>query len=133
MTVTRKFNRPYRRGKILVPASVCGLIMLAATACNVDPTDPDNVPPVRLVNDTSARIHVSWCSGDDADCKERRGLGELRPGGRAKYKISDSEIVFRLDMDGGAVRYLCKDEPEGSTMNVSKSVSDLDSAYKNCG
>lgn len=114
-------------------APVCGLIVLAATACNVDPTDPDNVSPVHLVNNTSARIHVSWCSGDDAYCKERIKLGELRPERRAEYHISDSEIVFRLDMGGGAVKYLCKDEPEGSTMYVSKSVSDLDSAYKNCG
>lgn len=130
--MARKFNRPHRYRKTLVAATIGGLLVLTAAACAADPTDPSNVAPVRLVNDTSDRIHVSWCSGDDAQCTERRQLGDVKPEGRAEYKISSYEVVFRLETGDGAAKYLCKDGAEGSTMEVSKSVSDLTSAFKNC-
>ncbi|MET9912981.1 hypothetical protein ABZZ74_40480 [Streptomyces sp. NPDC006476] len=113
-------------------AIIGGLLALTAAACAADPTDPGNVAPVRLLNDTSDRIHVSWCPGDDTQCKERRQLGDVKPEGRAVYKISSYEVVFRLEAEDGAAKYLCKDGAEGSTMEVSKSVSDLKSAFKNC-
>jgi hypothetical protein len=41
---------------------------------------------------------------------------------------SSSGIAFRLDMGGSAVKYLRKEDIERSTLKVSKSVSDLQSA-----
>ncbi|MFD7877916.1 hypothetical protein ACFV5G_28115 [Streptomyces sp. NPDC059766] len=46
-----------------------GLAALAIAGCDPDPTDPENVDPIALVNSTSNPVRVFRCAGDgDIKC-----------------------------------------------------------------
>lgn len=131
ISLSHRDDRPHSLTRTLAVALIYGVIPLSVTACG-DATDPENVAPIHVVNDTSDTVAISWCSGDDSSCKERRKLGFLQPTKEVSYKISSYEIVFRLET-AGVVKYLCQDDAEGSRVKISNSFSNLNTAYKKCG
>ena len=124
------------KGLILQYASralICGLALMVAGCVNLDPTDPSNVSPITVVNDTQETVGVAWCADDGSSCREQRRLGNLRPGSSGHYQISSYEVVFRLGFKRTAEMYLCRDNAPGSLVKVSDSTTSLKSAYDSCG
>ncbi|MBM9506395.1 hypothetical protein [Actinacidiphila acididurans] len=108
------------------------LVGIGATSVScVDPTDPAQVEPVALLNDSRTAVNVSWC-GEDTGCKDHEVLGTVAPRKKSTYRISSYEIVFRLEFGDGSVKFLCRDDAEGTTMRSSAAVSTIGLAYRNC-
>lgn len=120
-----------RRIAMLVGAGLSTALSL--TGCNPDPTDPENVDPITLVNDTSAAVQVSWCSGDGGDvCSQEMNLGPIPAGTVRQAHISSYEVVLAVRTPTGPARFLCEVNAPGSRITLSTSQPSVKSAYDHC-
>jgi hypothetical protein len=114
-------------------ALILGVALISLSGCNPDPTDPDNVSPIALVNDTARTVHVSWCSGDGTNqCQELASLGSIPAGKSHEVHISSYEVVLQLGGGADAIRYVCKEDAEGSRITLSASYPSMAMAYRHC-
>ncbi|MFB7455191.1 hypothetical protein [Streptomyces sp. NPDC056188] len=112
---------------LLSPAVLC------LAGCNLDPTDPENVAPIALTNDTSEDMHVFWCAGDeDNACTEQHSLGVIAAGSTRHVQISSYEVLLRIKSASAPGRYVCEDDAEGSRIALSSSYPSVKSAYDHC-
>lgn len=110
-----------------------GLAPLSLAGCNLDPTDPDNVAPITLVNNTSAAVHVFWCGGDGSnECAEQYKLVVIRAAATRNVHISGSEVLLHIKTASGSEGYVCEDDAPGSRMVLSPSYPSVKSAYRHC-
>lgn len=110
-----------------------GLAALALTGCNPDPTDPENVDPIALVNGTSNPVHVFWCAYDgDNECAEQRSLGVVPAGAIRNVHISSYEVMLHVKTASGPGGYVCEDDAPGSRIALSASYPSVKSAYDHC-
>lgn len=112
------------------------LLALAApciAGCNPDPTDPENVAPIALTNDTSNAVHVFWCAGDgDNACAEQHSLGVVAARGDRYVQISSYEVLLRIKPASGPWGYVCAVDAPGSRIALSASYPSMKSAYDHC-
>ena len=110
-----------------------GLAALALAGCNPDPTDPENVDPIALVNGTSNPVHVFWCAGDgDNECAEQRSLGVIPARAIRNVHISSYEVMLHVKTASGPGGYVCEDDAPGSRIALSASYPSMKSAYDHC-
>lgn len=109
------------------------LTALALAGCNPDPTDPENVDPIVLVNDASGPVHVFWCAGDgDNECAEQRSLGVIPAGAKHNVHISSYEVVLHVKAASGPGGYVCEDDAPGSRIALGALYPSIKSAYDHC-
>lgn len=109
------------------------LSLLSRTGFNPDPTDPANVAPITLVNDTTTAVRVLWCGGDGADaCAEQDDLGVIPAGTTRQVRISSYEVLLRVRTAAGPGRYVCEDGAPGSRLALGSSYLSTASAYDHC-
>ncbi|MFJ4515079.1 hypothetical protein [Streptomyces sp. NPDC088816] len=114
-------------------AVLLSLVALCTAGCNPDPTDPENVDPIALTNDTSDAVHVFWCAGDgDNECAEQYSLGVVAARDTRHVRISSYEVLLRIKPDSGPWRYVCEDDAPGSRIALSASYPSMKSAYDHC-
>ncbi|MGX1541116.1 hypothetical protein [Streptomyces adustus] len=112
---------------ILSPACLC------LVGCNPDPTDPENVAPITLMNNTPNAVRVLWCAGDgDNECSEQDSLGPIAAGGTRHVQISSHEVLLRITSASGPAGYVCGDDISGSRIALSPSYPSVKSAYDHC-
>jgi hypothetical protein len=70
------------------------LAVLCLAGCNPDPTDPENVAPVNLMNDASNVAHIFWCLG--------RGTSHVQ--------ISSYEVLLRIKAASGPGEHVYEDD-----------------------
>lgn len=110
-----------------------GLAALAIAGCNPDPTDPENVDPIALVNSTSHPVRVFWCAGDgDNECAEEHSLGVIPAGAHRTVHISSYEVMLRVKTASGPGGYVCKDDAPGSRIALGASYPSMTAAYDHC-
>ncbi|MFF4310772.1 hypothetical protein [Streptomyces sp. NPDC001507] len=109
------------------------LAVLALASCNPDPTDPENVDPIALVNSTSNPVRVFWCAGDgDNECAEEHSLGVIPAGAHRSVHISSYEVVLHVETASGSGGYVCEDDAPGRRIALSASYSSMKAAYDHC-
>jgi hypothetical protein len=117
----------------VVPPLILGWAVLAATGFNPDPTDPANVAPITLVNDTATAADVRWCSSDGSNaCTEEDDLGRVPAGTTRQVHISSYEVMIHVEGTTGPGRFACEDNAPGSRMSLRASYPSMKSAYDHC-
>ena len=116
-----------------VTLALLSLACLCLAACNPDPTDPENVAPITLTNNTSNAVRVFWCAGDgDNECSEQDSIGPIAAGGTRHVQISSYEVLLRITSASGPERYVCGDDAPGSRIALSPSYPSVKAAYDHC-
>ncbi|MFG2949253.1 hypothetical protein [Streptomyces adustus] len=110
-----------------------GLAALAVAGCNSDPTDPENVDPIALVNSTSHPVHVFWCAGDgDNECAEEHSLGVIPAGAHHTVHISSYEVMLHVKTASGPGGYVCEDDAPGRRIVLGAPYPSMKAAYDHC-
>ncbi len=110
-----------------------GLAALAIAGCNPDPTDPENVDPIALVNSTSHPVRVFWCAGDgDNECAEEYNLGVIPAGAHRTVHISSYEVMLHVKTASGPGGYICEDDAPGNRIALSAPYPSMKAAYDHC-
>lgn len=116
-----------------VAVAALGPAVLFLVGCDPDPTDPGNVAPITLVDDTPHAVHVFWCAGDTGDaCTEQRSLGVVAARGTLRVRVSSYEVLLRIRTSSGPDGYVCRDGAPGGRMTLSRSYASVKSAYDHC-
>ncbi|WP_330337927.1 hypothetical protein [Streptomyces sp. NBC_00557] len=110
-----------------------GLAALAIAGCNPDPTDPENVDPIALVNSTSNPVRIFWCAGDgDNECAEEHSLGVIPAGSNRTVHISSYEVMLHVKTAAGPGGYVCEVDAPGSRIALSASYPSMKAAHDHC-
>lgn len=110
-----------------------GVAALAVAGCNPDPTDPENVNPIVLVNSTSNPVHVFWCAGDgDDECAEQHSLGVIPAGANRNVHISSYEVMLHVKTASGPGGYICEVDASGSRIALNAPYPSMKAAYGHC-
>lgn len=125
--------RPVGRVARRVAVVALGPAVLGLAACDPDPTDPGNVAPITLANDTSHPVHVFWCAGDADDaCTGQQSLGAVAARGTRRVRVSSYEVLLRVSASPGPDGYVCRDGAPGGRMALSRLYASVGSAYDHC-
>ncbi|WP_445280485.1 hypothetical protein [Streptomyces sp. DSM 118148] len=122
-----------RRVARIATMILLGLAALSIAGCNPDPTDPENVDPIALVNSTSNPVRVFWCAGDgDNECAEEHNLGVIPAGAHRTVHISSYEVMLHVETASGPGGYVCEDDAPGNRIALRASYPSMKAAYDNC-
>ncbi|MFC1400439.1 MULTISPECIES: hypothetical protein [Streptacidiphilus] len=122
-----------RRLTHAVALMLLGLSVFSLEGCNPDPTDPENVDPITLANNTSGAVRVFWCASDWGNvCSEKKGLGRIPAGATRQVHISSYEVVLYLTDAGGSGGFVCEDNAPGNRIALDVSYPSMKAAYDHC-